>query len=172
MSSFYKLFFLLNLFFTLFFLLTQKYLLLLNFQIASISAILIAIGSFLGYKKEVVKKSQEFEIDNEEDKDTIDKIEDPYNIFDEEINEKELSKEDIQKIIAQEKSKIKKFSIKNIFLTIGAIFSPFRIIGYLVLIIGFFWLKANHFLEIFSYLFGIFLLPLSVLLFSFKQKSL
>jgi len=160
MSSFYKIFLLLNVMFTVVFIMFGKYLWLLNFQIGSISAIGVALGSFWGYKKEVLQKSKEFQ-DVVDDKDIIDKIEDPYEIFDNnEIKEVNLSKDDIKEIIAKEKAKIKKFSLKNLFLSKKAIFSPFRLIGYILLVIGFFWLNANHFLHIFSYLFGIFLLPL------------
>lgn len=49
-------------------------------------------------------------------------------------------------------------------------FSPFRIIGYALLISGFLFLKNSARLEILPFLLGIFLMPLGIMIFAFRLK--
>lgn len=49
-------------------------------------------------------------------------------------------------------------------------FSPFKIIGYALLISGFFFLKNSSRLEILPFLLGILLMPLGMMIFAFRLK--
>ena len=145
---------------------------LINTQIAFLSSAAITVGSFLGYqrniKSRVFKENQKY---NEQD--SIDKIEDPFDLYSEdEINEeKELSEQEIKEIIKEEKSKVKQKSFKNMFLSFGGFSSFYRIAGYVMLIAGFFYLVNNKLFDTYAYLFGLFIVPLGTLIINFTLRS-
>jgi len=136
---------------------------LLNSQIAFFATSLIVIGSFIGYSN-VVRRSIE---NGNVGEDILKKYEDPYNMDDEEddINVKELEKLKKQKIKWYEALL---FSFKG-----G--FNLIRILGYVALIIGFFWLKNNNIFDFLSFLFGVSIVPAVSLIYTFieskKQKA-
>lgn len=172
---FATIFFIVDSFIIAYCLITQNYLWLLNTQIAFISSLGITIGSFMGYKRNVanrVKNVNPEEILND-DRDNIDKIEDPYDLYSEikEHKEEELTAEEIKRIIKEEKSKVKRNSFKNTIFSAGGFASLYRIIGYGTLILGFFYLNNNKFLDVYAYLAGLFIVPLSVLIVNFSLKK-
>ena len=74
----------------------------------------------------------------------------------------DISDEEAKRIFAEEKQKVKQQStIKNIFLTYRGIFSPLRILGYFLLVFGFFWLEGNGNLQVVPYLLGLSVLPVT-----------
>lgn len=85
-----------------------NYLWLINTQVAFISAMIITLGSFWGYKKNIENRVANTYLKEEElleDRDAIDAIDDPYDLYSE-INEtapKELSAHEIKEILSQEK---------------------------------------------------------------------
>lgn len=165
MTNFFRLFLLLDALMVLFFAFGGDYPGLLNSQVGALSAMAVAVGSFLGYRQSVNDRVQKFDGIAGEERDGIDRIEDPHGLYDEEpVNEKELSSEEVKQIFAEEKAKVKELSgVKNLFLTYRGIFSPFRLIGYSLLLFGFFWLEGNGYLAILPYLAGLSLLPLTTL---------
>jgi hypothetical protein len=143
-----------------------------NLQVAFWSSFFIIIGSSYAYLRNIKKRVSLYDTSFEE-RDQIDVIEDRFDLYSE-INEKEdLSKEEIAQIIKDEKSKIKtKDSIKNTFKTIGAAGSIFRIIGYVLLVVGFFYLRNNQILEPISYLAGFLIVPIMALIVQYNQKNI
>lgn len=123
----------------------------INLQIAFLSSFFILLGSMLAYSKMVIKKA---ETKSYEDKrDLLDEIEDPYELFDDtQINEAPAEELDLKEIVKEEKKKIKTLDIKSLKEGGGAGFSPFRLVPYLFLVLGFIALKNNHLLEISVYL--------------------
>ena len=62
----------------------------------------------MGYRKNIIKQSDEYIIKSENERDVIDAIDDKFDLYSE-INENELSDEDVKDIIKEErKSKISK----------------------------------------------------------------
>ena len=138
---------------------------LINTQVAFVSSLLITIGSYLGYKKNIEKRVSLEQVDMDQP-DTIDKMDDPYDLYSEyEVNDNdELSKEEVKEIFLEEKDKLKKQSnIKNTFKSIGGASSIYRLFGYGILVFGFFYLNNNGLLEPVSYLIGFLIVPVAVL---------
>lgn len=145
---------------------------LINLQVAFWSSFFIILGSSFGYLRNIKKRAKSYTPLTVEDRDSVDIIEDRFDLYSE-INEKEdLSKDEIADIIKEEKSKIKtKDSIKNTFSSIGAAGSLYRIVGYVLLVIGFFYLRNNQFLEPITYLIGFLIVPLMALITNYQLKQ-
>ena len=125
----------------------------LSSQAGFISSLLVTLASYRGYKKMVEYKVAIGDIPKEE-RDELDKIDDKFDLYDEDNHEKEL---DFKEVVAQEKAKIKGFknSITNTKKSFFAFISPFRLFAYLFLIASFLYLNTHHLLDIFGFLVGI-----------------
>ena len=132
---------------------------LLNTQVAFASSLLITIGSYLGYKRNIEKRVENI------DPDTIDKIDDQFDLYSEcKINEKELEPEQVKEIFLDEKKNLKNQSnIKNTMKSFGGASSLYRLVGYGSLVAGFFYLNNNQVLEPISYLAGFIIVPIATL---------
>ena len=125
---------------------------LLSFIVAFFTSSIVVIASFNTYKNMVNKRlalnDGAFEID---DRDTIDKLEDPYNLYSEQEESKEL---DLKEAIKQEKEIAKKNrrSIKETTKDSVTAFSFNRIAAYALLVGGFFYLLNNNYLNLLYYL--------------------
>ncbi len=166
-KKFAQVFILVDLIVIIFCLISSNYIWLINTQIAFISTVIITIGSFLGYKRNVEKRVQNSS-DGElisDDRDKVDEIDDPFDLYSEikQVDEKELSSEEIKTILKEEKEKVKRNSIKNTFFSASGFASIYRIIGYVSLVLGFFILNNNGIFDVYSYLVGLFITTFSVL---------
>jgi len=145
----------------------------LNSQVAVFCAMFIVLGTFLGYYKNVKSRAQILS-EQINERDAIDKIDDPYDLYDEDfkINEQEeFTSEEVKDIINEEKSRFKGSSIKNTISTISGFASIYRIAGYALLVIGFFFLRNNEILNIYGFLVGVSVVPVGTLLFQLNFKS-
>jgi DNA primase large subunit len=103
------------------------------------------------YRKMVNKQVENEEY--EEQRDILDTIEDPHELYDETpINEASVEELDLKAIVKEEKKKIKIVNFKDIKKGSSAGFSLFRLIPYLFLVLGFIALKNNELLNIAIYL--------------------
>ncbi|RXJ88113.1 hypothetical protein CRU93_00520 [Arcobacter sp. CECT 8985] len=147
----------------------QNFYWIVNSQVAFFSSMIISIASFLSYKKNVTNRLKNYDAslkDEGEDRDIIDDIDDPYDLYSEQIEtkEEELTASKIKQIIKEEKSKVKRNSFKNTIFSAGGFLSIYRIIGYLFLVLGFFTLNNhNKFIPI-AFLIGLAVVPIAVLL--------
>lgn len=170
-KKFIKIFFAIDLAIIVFCLLQGNMIWLLNTQIAFFSSLIITIGSFLAYNNNV-KKRIENTIVLQNDPDKIDKIEDPFDLYsDDEINYDEISDEEAKNIVKKEKSRVKQNTFKNLLGSLTAASSIYRIVGYIGLVIGFFYLVNHKQFDTVSYLFGLFIVPLGVLVVNFTLKQ-
>ena len=122
-----------------------------NSQIGFISSSLVMFGSMVGYKKMIDTKVEHNIIEADIDKDVIDKLEDPYDLYSPTIEEEV---EDVAKAIKEEKARLKA-NKRNIFDTIKdtkASLSIYRVGAYGVLVLGFMYLHRHHLLHIPSYI--------------------
>lgn len=167
-KKFAKIFFIIDFGLIIFCILSNNYVWLINTQVAFISSMIISIATFLSYRKNVAKRVQNIDYDANlsNDRDKIDEIDDPYDLYSEEEinNQTEFTAEEIKNIIKEEKSKIKQNSLKNTFLSAPSFISVYRLIGYGILIFGFFSLNNNGLFSAIPYLVGLFVVPLSMLL--------
>ena len=137
----------------------------LNSQVALVSSSLIILASFLGYKKRVAKKIATADISAFGD------------IFDDDENSKIPSQDEVAKLgnsrIPNENevknarnSRIPNEKTPKIPLRLyefGSLFSPLRLLGYVLLILAFFILLKKELFEPLSFLAGIAVMPISAL---------
>ncbi|MFY4807301.1 hypothetical protein ACOTVK_01955 [Aliarcobacter butzleri] len=173
--KFAKVFIFLDLCIFIYALVFQNKLWLLNTQIAFISSLLITIASFVSYKKNIQNRLSNFDyskISKDEDRDKIDEIDDPYDLYTEyeEIPENELTAEKIKEIINDEKSKVKRNSVKNTIFSASGFLSIYRIFGYIILIFGFFVLNNNKIFMPIAFIIGLGIVPFGVLISKLIKK--
>lgn len=147
----------------------QDTLWLLNSQVAFISSLFITIASFLSYRKNVHSRLSKYDDSIKvqgEDRDKIDEIDDPYDLYSEDIEpvpEEELTPEKIKEIIQEEKKKVSKNSFKNTVFSAGGFVSIYRILGYGTLVFGFFALNNNKLFVAVAFLIGLGVVPIGTL---------
>ena len=132
---------------------------LLNTQIGFLSASIVMLGSMQSYQRMVHRRLAQEMITTDIEKDVIDTIEDPHALYEEhEENPKVTIKEERDRYKAQRRSWGETLHDSKTSL------SPYRIGAYIILIVGFFYLNRMHLLHIPSYLFGLSLPLLLILL--------
>ena len=166
--KFAKVFFLLDLCIAIYALVFQNNLWFLNSQVAFISSLFITIATFLSYKRNIQHRISNLDLSQSNDleqRDKIDEIDDPYDLYTEyeEIPENELTAEKIKEIINDEKSKVKKNTFKNTLFSVGGFLSIYRILGYGVLVFGFFALNNNGIFLALASILGLGIVPFGVL---------
>lgn len=123
----------------------------INIEVAYLSAFFIIIGTSYAYKKMVISKVENGEY--EEQRDLLDAIEDPHELYDERpINDAPADELNLKEIVKEEKAKVKPFNVKNMKHGVKGSISIFRVLPYLFLILGFIALKNNNVLELLYYL--------------------
>jgi len=143
---------------------------LINTQVGFISSSFVMLGSMLSYKGMVDGRLNVGSIPDDE-RDTLDKLEDPYEVYDDapiiDAEEKTLVE-----VVKEERQNLKK-SRRSIWQTTKdskPAFSFYRLGSYLLLISGFFYLNNNHFLYIPVYLLSLFL-PTVIIVIILMKKS-
>jgi len=122
----------------------------LNFVVAMMSSMMIGMGSLYAYRQMIDKRVAD--IDPEDNKDIIDMMDDPYDLYEEE-REQEVA--DIKQMIKEEKARQRSNIVKNTAQNASAWVSMYRIIPYAFLILGFIALENNRMLDVLPYLVGL-----------------
>jgi hypothetical protein len=123
----------------------------MNIQIAYLSSLFIILGSSYSYNKMI--KSQISSGVYKDNRDLLDNIEDPHELFDSEaINDASAEELDLKQIVKEEKAKVKILSVKNMKYGARGSISAFRLVPYLFLILGFIALQNNKLLNLSYYL--------------------
>ena len=122
----------------------------LNSQVSLISSSLIILASFLGYKKRVAKKIATADISAFDD------------VFDDE-NSRIPSQDEVAKLGNSRIPNEKTPKIPLRLYEFGSVFSPLRLLGYVLLILAFFILVKKELFEPLSFLAGIAVMPISAL---------
>ncbi len=135
---------------------------LLNTQIGFLSASLVMLGSMKSYKRMVDARVEHAVITTDIDRDVIDKLEDPHDLYSEERVEEPV--EDMRTAIKEEKKRLKanRRTLFEILRDTKGALSLYRIGAYVLLILGFLYLNRHGLLHLPSYLFSIGLPPLIV----------
>ncbi len=176
-KSFAKVFFFVDLCIIIYALAFKSSLWLLNSQVAFISSIFVTIASFLSYRKNIQNRLSTLDTSKNlkvESRDKIDEIDDPYDLYSEDIEpikEDDLNAQKIKQIIQEEKAKVKRNSFKNTIFSAGGFVSVYRVIGYAFLIFGFFVLNNNNLFIPVAFIIGLGIVPISVLFTKFILKS-
>ena len=121
-------------------------------QIGYITATMVMIASIISYRRMVNARVKEKIITMDDSRDTIDKLEDPYDLYSEE-EEVDESK-DLSEVVKEEKKKLKK-NKRGLYQTLRdtkAALSVYRLGSYALLIIGFLYLNRQELLVIPAYI--------------------
>jgi len=140
----------------------------INSQIGFITSSLVMIASILSYRNMVKNRLDAGVVVSDDNRDTIEKIEDPYDLYGENSSENDKP---IGEIIKEEKSKLKKNrrSIWQVTKDSKPALSFYRLGAYAILILGFFYLNNTHKLDISSYLFALSIPPIIVIIILMKK---
>ncbi len=126
-----------------------------NTQIAFLSSIGIILLSYLSYLKNINKQINLLQ-DVIDDRDFIDELDDPFELYEDNSQE-------------NKKNKLK-LSVKNLSKSKGAAFGIFRIVGYILLVCGFFLLLKMKSFSVIPYMVGISIVPFGSLINIFIHK--
>ncbi|HFU75377.1 MAG TPA: hypothetical protein ENK99_03755 [Campylobacterales bacterium] len=136
---------------------------LINSQIGFITSSLVMIASIISYRNMVKSRVDTGIVVGVDNRDTIEKIEDPYDLYNQDVSEDDKP---ISEIVKEEKEKLKKNrrSIWQVAKDSKASLSFYRLGAYSLLILGFFYLNNNHKLDITSYLFALLIPPVIIII--------
>jgi len=142
---------------------------LINSQVAFLSTSLIMLASMKSYKN-MVSNALNAGAVTDDGRDTLDKLEDPYDLYDE-VQENDEEKTLVE-VVKEERANLKKSS-RSIWETTKdakASFSFYRLTAYAILVLGFFYLNGNQILELIPYL-SFLAIPLFVVVFSLLDNK-
>lgn len=129
------------------FILLNESLVLINIELAFFASLFIVFASYQGYKKMVMHSVANDAI--LEIKDPLDKIDDPYDLYDEVGEDEEaLDQKDLKK-------RLKKDGMKKMVKTAAGHVSLKRISSYIVLVLVFMGLNNNEMLHVTGFLSGL-----------------
>ena len=139
-------------------------------QIGFISSSLVVLASLAAYKRMVDTRVELNIITLDDSKDVMDQLEDPYDLYSEEIIEDETK--DLVKVVKEERKKHKDHrSVYQMLKDTKAAFSVYRLGAYAVLILGFLYLNRNGLLHIPTYIIALGLPPLIIVFILLQEKD-
>ena len=143
-----------------------------NTQVGFISATLIMIASVISYRRMVNTRVEHGIITMDDSKDVIDKLEDPYDLYSEDVVE-EKTEEDLVEVVKEERQKLKenRRSLGQTLKDTKAALSIYRVGAYAILILGFLYLNRQGLLHIPSYLLALSLPPMIIVIILVTQKE-
>ena len=143
-----------------------------NTQIGFISVTLIMVASVISYRRMVDARVELGIIPMDDSKDVIDKLEDPYDLYSEDIVQDE-SEEDLATVVKEERQKLKenKRSLGQTIKDTKAALSIYRLGAYALLVLGFMFLNRQDLLHIPSYLLALSLPPMIIVIMLVTQKE-
>jgi hypothetical protein len=123
-----------------------------NTQIGFISASLVMLASMKSYQRMVDARVEHGIITLDDSKDVIDKLEDPYDLYSEEVVEEKAKP--LTEVVKEERQKLKanRRSLGETLKDTKAALSIYRLGAYVVLILGFLYLNRHELLHIPSYI--------------------
>ncbi len=132
---------------------------LLNTQVAFVCSALITLASFYSYKKSINKRIDMG--DNGVYKDNYDDLEDPYNLFDDEDEQKQDKKRDGAVT----------YAIKGFASGIGGALNIYRLVAYGILIVAFLYLSRHNLFNPIAFFLGLSVVPIASMFSTLNEKS-
>ena len=142
-----------------------------NTQIGFISATLVMIASMISYRRMVNTRVEHNVITMDDSKDVIDKLEDPYDLYSEEVVEDE--EKDLAEVVKEEIKRAKE-SGRTLFQTLKdtkAALSVYRLGAYAVLVLGFLYLNRHELLHVPSYILALSIPPMVIVITLLMNKE-
>jgi len=142
---------------------TSNYSWLINIEISFISSLIVSMATYISFKKNV-ENSVDIETQKQsEDLDYIDKIDDPYDLYSDDVKQ-EIIENPTKEQIQEAMKPIKQNHFANFKNGLLSYSSFYRIGAYVFLVIGFFYLNNNKLLDVIPYLLGFLIVPIGSLL--------
>ena len=144
-----------------------------NTQVGFISATLVMIASMVSYSRMVNARVEHNVITYDDTKDVIDILEDPYDLYSEEVKEEEPQDEEVlREAVKEEKKRAKDGrSLYQILKDTKAALSVYRLGAYATLILGFLYLNRHELLHIPSYILALSIPPMVIVLVLIMNKE-
>ena len=146
-----------------------------NTQVGFISATLVMLASMMSYSRMVNTAVEQNVIMMDDSKDVIDKLEDPYDLYSEEIIEEVLEEEEVDLVetVKEERKRLKenKRTLKQTLKDSKAAFSFYRLGAYAVLVLGFLYLNRHGLLHIPSYILALSIPPMVMVIVFMMNKE-
>lgn len=136
-------------------------------QIGFFSSALVIAASMTSYQRMIKKRLEYGAVSTEDERDELDKIDDPHALYGEDVNSEESSTE----ASADKAEEENKRSIPEVIRDAKAFLSFYRIGAYIVLILGFFYLNRHNYLHIPSYIFALSLPPVIVVIMLMRENK-
>jgi len=123
-------------------------------QMAYITSTLVMVASIISYRRMVNARVEHNIITVDDSKDVIDQLEDPYDLYSEDITEED---KDFVETVKEEKKKLKenRRSVYQAIKDTKAALSIYRLAAYAALILGFLYLNRHGLLHTPSYIFAL-----------------
>jgi hypothetical protein len=141
----------------------------INSQIGFFSSSLVMFASIISYRNMVKSRLEAGAVIEDDNRDTIDKIDDPHDLYTQDEKSKDIALKDIVKE-ERENLKNSRRSIWQVTKDSKASLSFYRLGAYGALILGFFYLNNNHILDISSYLFSLVAPPIIIIIILMREK--
>ncbi len=146
-----------------------------NTQIGFISAALVIVASMISYSRMVNTAVEHNVVMMDDSKDVIDKLEDPYDLYSEEVIEEVLEDEekDLVETVKEERKRLKenKRTLSQTIKDSKAAFSFYRLGAYAVLVLGFLYLNRHGLLHIPSYILALSIPPVVIVIVFMMNKE-
>ena len=142
-----------------------------SIQIAYITSTLVMVASILSYRRMVNARVEHNIVTMDDSKDVIDKLEDPYDLYSEDVAEEE--EKDFVETVKEEKKKLKE-NRRTVYQTIKdtkAALSIYRLGAYALLILGFLYLNRQGLLHIPSYIIALGIPSVIIVTLLLKEKE-
>jgi len=125
---------------------------LMNTQVGFLTASLVMFASMRSYRRMVNARVEHNIITMDDSRDMIEKLEDPYDLYSEEVSQEE--EKDLKEVVKEERKKLKanRRSVGETLKDTKAALSIYRIGAYFILIVGFLYLNRQGLLHIPSYI--------------------
>ena len=138
-------------------------------QIGFISSSLVVLASLAAYKRMVDTRVELNIITLDDSKDVIDQLEDPYDLYSEDVIEEEA---DLVEVVKEERKKLKDHrSVYQMLKDTKAALSVYRLGAYAVLILGFLYLSRHGLLHIPTYIVALGLPPVLIVIILLREKD-
>ncbi len=146
-----------------------------NTQVGFISAALVIVASMISYSRMVNTAVEHNVVMMDDSKDVIDKLEDPYDLYSEEVIEEVLEDEekDLVETVKEERKRLKenKRTLSQTIKDSKAAFSFYRLGAYAVLVLGFLYLNRQGLLHIPSYILALSIPPMVIVIVFMMNKE-
>ena len=142
-----------------------------NTQIGFISSTLVMFASIISYHRMVNTRVEHNIITVDDSKDVIDELEDPYDLYSEEVVD--ADEPDLVETVKEERKKLKENgrTLFQILKDTKAALSVYRLGAYVLLILGFLYLNRHELLHIPSYILALGLPPMIIVIMLLREKE-